>query len=266
MIRFATPGVIALLGACAPAAPSGGGPPAQPPPLTSSLVTATILVTRADDTLAFNDSTRTALLPAATAIQWSIEPAGLGALSALGDSLLVSRDPAVIGFASASERFIVTPLRWDLTYLLVARAPTDVLPAESAGVDQVRRDLASTAVQVAARPAASRYWWNDRVPCDTSIAAATRVRPAIGFPADDSTAGLIASRLAAISSSGAARVTAEPLAARELGFALADGRLAGVVLPIGTTPGSQLPSSLACGASLTPLIDIRAHFIYRVLP
>lgn len=264
MIRFATQGAIALLGACAPAAPSSGRLPAPLP--TPAEATATILVTRADDTLALNDSTRTALLPGATAIKWRIEPAGLGALSALGDSLLVSRDPAVIGFASASERFIVSPLRWDVTYVLVARAPTDVLPAESSGVDQVRRDLASTAVQVAARPAASLYWWNDRVPCDSSIAAAIRVRPVIGYPADDFTAEQIASRLAAVSSSGAARVTAEPLAPRELGFALADGRLAGVVLPIGTTPGSPLPSSLVCEAGLTPLIDIRAHFIHRVLP
>lgn len=262
MIRIATPGVIVLIVACAPATPSGGGPLApQPAPAM-----ATILVTRADDSLAFNDSTRVALLPAATAIRWRIEPAGLGALTALGDSLLVSRDPYAIGFASASERFILTPLRWDLTYVLVARAPTDVLPAESSGVDHIRRDLASWAVQIAARPAAPLYWWEDRVPCNSSIAPATRVRPAIGYPADDPTAAQIASRLAAISSSGADRMTADPLAVRELGFALADGRLAGIVLPIGTTPGSPLPSSLVCGASLTPLIDVRAHLIHRVLP
>lgn len=264
MIRIVTSGVIACVGACAPAAPSGGGPPAPLP--SPAMATATILVTHATDTLTFNDSTRAALLPSAAAIQWRIEPAGLGALSALGDSLLVSRDPAVIGLASSSERFIVAPLRWDLTYLLVARAPTDVLPVERSGVDQVRRDLASAAVQIAARPAASRYWWEAQVPCDSFIAAAARVRPAIGYPADDSTAGQIASRLAAISSSGADRVTADPLAARELGFALADGRLAGIVIPVGTAPGSALPSSLACSATLTPLIDVRAHLIQRVLP
>jgi hypothetical protein len=264
MIRIATSGTIVLLGACAPAAPSGVGSPAPQP--TPAMATATILVTRAGDTLAFNDSTRSVLLPSAGAVEWRIESAGLGALSALGDSLLVSRDPAVIGFASASERFIVTPLRWDLTYVLVARAPTDVLPAESSGVDQVRRDLATTAVQVAAQPAASMYWWEDQVLCDSSIAAASRVRPAIGYPADDSTAGQIASRLAATSSGGVDRVTAEQLAARELSFALADGRLAGIVIPVGTAPGSPLPSSLACSATLTPLIDVRAHFIRRVLP
>ena len=264
MIRITTLGMASLLGACAPAAPAAGGAPApQPGP---AMATATVLFTRPNDTLAFNDSTRSALLPSAAAIRWRLEPAGLGALSALGDSLLVSREPAVIDLASTSERFIVTPLRWDLTYVLIARAPTDVLPAESSGVDQVRRDLASNAVQVAARPAASLYWWVDQVPCDSSIAAASIIRPAVGYPDDDATAGEIASRLAAISAGGADRMIAVPLAARELGFALADGRLAGIVLPIGTAPGSALPSSLACGATLTPLIDVRAHLIHRVLP
>lgn len=263
MFRLASLGLLPLLGACASATPGGGTPT---PAATPAEATATILVTRANDTLSFNDSTRSALLPSATTIQWRIEPAGLGALSALGDSLLVSREPEVIDLASASERFIVTPLRWDLTYVLVARAPTDVLPAESSGIDQVRRDLASNAVQTSARPAALMYWWANQVPCDSSIAPAGVIRPAVGYPDDDATAGQIAARLVAISSSGADRLIAVPLAARELGFALADGRLAGIVIPIGTAPGSALPSSLACSATLTPLIDVRAHLIHRVLP
>lgn len=263
MIRLASLGLLPLLGACA-SATSGGGPSALPPTMEASI--ATILVTHGDDSLAFNDSTRAILLPAATTLRWRVEPAGLGLLSAMGDSLLVSRDPAVIDLASSSEHFTVTPLRWDLTYVLVARAPTDVLPAERSGIDQVRRDLASNAVQTSARPAALMYWWANQVPCDSSIAPAGVIRPAVGYPDDDATAGQIAARLVAISSSGADRVVAVPLAARELSFALADGRLAGIVIPIGTAPGSALPSSLACSATLTPLIDVRAHLIHRVLP
>jgi hypothetical protein len=269
MIRLAALALLPLLAACASAAPPGAVPPAAAPPGQPpgpATARATIVITRADDSLAFNDSTRAALLPAAAGIQWRVDPSGFGALTSLGDSLLVTRERTIIDFASASERFIVTPLRWDLTYLLVARSPHDLLPVEGAGVDQLRRDLASNAVRISARPAGLLYWWNGRTPCDSSIAAAARLRPAVGYPADDPTAGLIASRLAAVASSSADLVVAEPLAQRELGFALADGRLAGVVMPIGTTAGSELPSSLACNATLTPLIDVRAHLIHRVLP
>ncbi len=262
MIRAALSGVIALLGACAPVVVPGGSPPVPP----AALATATIVVARAADTLTIDDSTRAALLPAASGVQWRVEPSGLAALSALGDSLLVTREPAIIDLASDSERFIVTPLRWDLTYVLVARSPSDILPVERSGADRLRRDLAASAVQVSARPADLLYWWTDKVLCDSSVAEAAAVRPAIGYPADDATAGMVASRLAAITSSGAEQVTAVPLAERELGFALADARLAGIVLPVGTTRGSPLPWSLACGVTLTPLIDIRAHFIHRVMP
>lgn len=266
MTRSALPALAALLGACSPAPPVIAAPPAAPPATDTTTATLSIVVAHAPDTLALDDSSRSALFPGAALVQWKVEPAGLGALTALGDSLLLTRDPAEISLAGASERFIVTPLRWDLTYALAARSRTDLLPAEASGVDQVRRDLATTAVRVAARPAASPSWWDGRTPCDSSIAAATLVRPAIGYPAHDATAGLIASRLAAIASDGADRFTAQPLAPRELGFALADARLAGVVFPIGTTPGSALPASLACSATLTPLIDVRAHLIHRVLP
>lgn len=269
MVRLTSLALLPLLATCAPAAPTGalppaGLPPGQPPgPATA---TATIVVTRAADSLTVNDSTRAALLPAASGIHWRVDPSGLGALTSLGDSLLVTRERTIIDFASASERFLVIPLRWDLTYVLVARSPHDLLPVEGAGVDQLRRDLAANAVRISARPAGLIYWWDGRTLCDSSIAAATRVRPAVGYPADDATAGLIASRLAAVASSSSDLVVAEPLAPRELGFALADGRLAGIVIPIGTTTGSELPSRLACSASLTPLIDVRAHLIHRVMP
>ena len=269
MARVALLALLPLLATCAPAAPPGaippaGVPPGQPPgPATA---TAAIVVTRAADSLTVNDSTRAALFPTAFGIRWRVDPSGLGALTSLGDSLLVTRERTIIDFASASERFIVTPLRWDLTYVLVARSPHDLLPVEGSGVDQLRRDLAANAVRISARPAGLLYWWDGRTPCDSSIAAAARVRSAVGYPADDATAGLIASRLAAVASSGADLVVAEPLAERELGFALADGRLAGVVIAIGTTTGSALSSRLACSASLTPLIDVRAHLIHRVMP
>lgn len=267
MTRLASLAFLPLLATCAPAAPPGTVPPTGAPPgQPTGPATAMIVISRAEDSLAFNDSTRAALLPAASGIQWRIDPSGLGALTSLGDSLLVTRERTIIDFASSSERFIVTPLRWDLTYVLVARSPHDLLPVEGAGVDQLRRDLAANAVRISARPAGEPYWWQGRTLCDSSIAAAARVRSAVGYPADDATAGLIASRLAAVASSGADLVVAEPLAERELGFALADGRLAGVVIAIGTTTGSELPSRLACSSSLTPLIDVRAHLIHRVMP
>jgi hypothetical protein len=83
-------------------------------------------------------------------------------------------------------------------------------------------------------------------------------RPSIAYLASDEVGREIAERLAAL-----AGMTATGLEPREFGWALSDGRQAGVVLAL---TGEDSPRTLFCGAGVTPLIETRATLITRPAP
>jgi hypothetical protein len=82
-------------------------------------------------------------------------------------------------------------------------------------------------------------------------------RPSIAYLASDEVGREIAERLAAL-----AGMTAAGLAPREFGWALSDGRQAGVVVTL--PPASRrTTTTVFCGARVSALIETRATLITR---
>ena len=96
--------------------------------------------------------------------------------------------------------------------------------------------------------------------CDSTIARARMTRPSIAYLASDEVGREIAERLAAL-----AGMTAAGLAPREFGWALSDGRQAGVVVTL--PPASRrTTTTVFCGARVSALIETRATLITRPTP
>jgi hypothetical protein len=122
----------------------------------------------------------------------------------------------------------------------------------------VRDDLARFAVSTDAAPSITP----PPVPlrCDSMIARARETRPRIAYLAADPVAREIAERLAALA--GMTSIGLEP---REFGWALSDGREAGVVVAVPLVSRDSA-TTIFCGARLTALIETRATLITRPLP
>ncbi|HET7111844.1 MAG TPA: hypothetical protein VFI41_13310, partial [Gemmatimonadales bacterium] len=96
--------------------------------------------------------------------------------------------------------------------------------------------------------------------CDSTIARARERRPTIAYLDSDTVAREIAERLAAL-----AGMTSIGLEQREFGWALSDGREAGVVLAVPLMT-RESTFTIFCGARVTALIETRATLITRLAP
>ncbi|MDA1095482.1 MAG: ABC transporter substrate-binding protein [Acidobacteria bacterium] len=107
--------------------------------------------------------------------------------------LLVTRDPAVLSYATVLPAFRVTPLEWLRTHALLSPARE---PPRGSGADvialEARQALAMDAVRGEARGATGPFWW--QLPTDCAAAVPyRRSRPVSGavyakrvvFPEDD---------------------------------------------------------------------------------
>lgn len=192
-----------------------------------------------------------------------------------GVDLLVTDDPAVLGYAATRTDFATIALPWERTYMLA-------VPGEAIAVDpSVRAGLARDAVRVDARPAGVS-WWSDPIsPCDLEPptgAAPLSQGPTSGgvlYSADDATARDLAGRLIALGITGTTGPPrASGLGTTEFSAALGSGRGAAYVLPL---PSATLEPCAAVRAliarapwladgparHLTPLVETRRRAIVR---
>jgi len=239
----------ALLSACTSQPNSG-------PPAPATADTVTVWVTDVTDTLTLHADSLLHLLHAA-ALRWSAaDTTDATTLIARGKLPLVTHGPFNFATGFPAESVTRQRLPWGRLYVLVSDSivPIPAL-ADSGSATSVRDDLARFAVTTDAEPSAT-------VPllthlCDSTIVRASQVRPRISYLSSDTVAGQITERLAAL-----AGVVAAPLAAREFGWALSDGRDAGVVAAIPLLAGAARPA-VFCGARVTALIETRATLFFR---
>lgn len=182
---------------------------------------------------------------------------------AAGVDLLVTRDPATLDYASRGDRFTIAALPWDRTYFLVSPAAPPVDPGrDSVTQARFRAALARDAVRVDARGAEPPFEWPAPPGCPADISGAGALRPRIVYPLTDSTARALAERIVAIAS---VRLTPAGLDEAALAAALRASTAAAFILPLPRLPPAschEVPT-LPTGATVTPLIDTRAHLILR---
>jgi hypothetical protein len=182
-----------------------------------------------------------------------------------GVDLVVTRDPALVDYASRNPDLVTFPLPWSRTYVLVETENQGGNLANVLRDTAAKASLARDAVRAQARIAEPPYWWETRSGCPvTSNPPPKSISGRVVYPADDEVARGLAERLVALADP-AARLQAAGLAASEFATALLAGTERAYIL--GVPRQSLAPcrdgSSLPVGAAVLPLIDTRAQAIVR---
>ncbi|HET9605081.1 MAG TPA: hypothetical protein VFO96_12380 [Gemmatimonadales bacterium] len=242
---------LGLLAACGTQGPAPAGP------APSQADTVVVWVTDARDTLTLHTDSLARLLHA-SAVQWQVaDTRDASVLVARGQLPAVANGPFLKAFPAGTAT--AERLPWGRLYALISDSmvPIPAL-ADSGSAVGVRDDLARFAVSTDAEPSIT----TPPVPlrCDSAIGRARETRPAIAYLNSDTVAREIAERLAAL-----AGMTAIGLEQREFGWALSDGRDAGVVLAVPLVTGDSAPT-IFCGARMTALLETRATLITRLAP
>jgi hypothetical protein len=214
-----------------------------------------------------------------------------GALDA-GVDLVVSADEGVIQYARALTGYRITPLPWNVTYVMMSRVGAGDVTLGAL------RSLASDAVRADARPAEPPYWWiaPECTPPGGERPDARRgpSKSFIAYPQDDAVSRGIAERLVSLSwpperspdwlrarlpvdDRDASAPSAKGMTLRALIEAVRGGEAAAVIVPlprspVGTCPvpsaasGDELTALLLRSAeypAVTPLLDGRLSLIAR---
>lgn len=196
-----------------------------------------------------------------------------------GVDVLVTAEPAALGYAAERPDLATEPLPWDSTYVLLSQTAIAV-------PDSLRPGLARDAVRVDARPAAGPFWWMNRG--EQTCAVSSReiippVPPSAPFPPvgpiwialqGDGPARDLSERLAALGrgrlgGDGVAR--AVTMAPDSFAAALWGGRFAGYVLPVPRRPPDPCRAlrdlvrraPWLARAVIVPLVDTRRHVVIR---
>jgi hypothetical protein len=229
------------------------------PPEPVAVVPDTVLVwvTDAADTLSMPGDSLAHRLGAA-ALRWQVaETRDASVLVSRGRLPLVANGPFLKALPPGAATAQLLP--WGRAYVLVSDSAVPVPSlADSVSAAGVRADLARFAVSIDAVPSSTLP--SRPLQCDSTIARARMTRPSIAYLASDEVGREIAERLAAL-----AGMTAAGLAPREFGWALSDGRQAGVVVTL--PPASRrTTTTVFCGARVSALIETRATLITRPTP
>jgi hypothetical protein len=188
-----------------------------------------------------------------------------------GADILRTEDPALAEYARHRDEFVVHPLPWSRTYLLIipgARVELDGLIQgdDSAGF---RAALARDAVHAEARGAERPYWWDGLGQCPGSDSL-SRPRPrvlvdsnAVVFAAEDAVARALAERVVALSDNP--RISTGSIPQRFLDPALSAASARAYVVAVPRTP--LLPcreiATWPPDPRIVPLIDVRESAIAR---
>lgn len=179
-----------------------------------------------------------------------------------GADLMVSRDPALIDYATGQPMFHSFALPWSRTYVLLQ--PAGVEPLAVARTEDERRSLAQDAVQVDARGAEPLTWLSEGTSCPKtgpqSITASTRV----AYLQGDAVGRALAERVVALAGTGS-RMRALGMEPRAFEAALQTGAELAYIwaLPRETHNPCRELAGLAGGMQVLPLIDTRARAIVR---
>ena len=132
------------------------------------------------------------------AIRFLVAPGDPRDLLDQGVDLLLTRDPAALGYAATLPQFQSLPLAWHRTHVLVIPGRSRSSPSLS---EEQRQALASDAVRGEARGARAPFWWQMVPDCETRLAP-PRNQPAptprIVYDARDGAARDLAERLVAL--------------------------------------------------------------------
>jgi len=129
------------------------------------------------------------------AVRFLVAPRDPRDLLDQGVDLLMTRDPAALGYAATLPQFQSVPLAWLRTHVLVTPGRSRSSPSLS---EEQRQVLAGDAVRGEARGARSPFWWQMLPECEVSPApprTPTAPTPRIVYDADDSAARDLAERL-----------------------------------------------------------------------
>jgi hypothetical protein len=202
-----------------------------------------------------------------------------------GADLMVTRDPSVSAYASATGAARVLPLGWDVVYVLVIPAADgDTSRLETV---ELPDDLTAAAAAADARVPRRPYWWEDAGTCplDGPPANAAHLQPPVPrilYRADDLTARGLAERVVALLTSGrltgmlpslgnGTQIAAGGLDRPAYDVVLREGGVAAYVVALDRTvldtclAVRTLVESVAWRATLVPLVETRAHLVVRRL-
>jgi extracellular solute-binding protein (family 5) len=180
-----------------------------------------------------------------------------------GADLVVSRDPAVIDYATGRAEFETFALPWDRTYVLLQRPGVEPIPAPLWS-DSVRRSLAYGAVRADARAAERPFWWHSPCAIYTSMHVTLPSTPRVVYQRSDPVARQLAERIIALAG--------DSLQLRAVGLETeafsAPGKLGserGYVVAVPHRPLVPCAESASWTREghLVPLIDTRPHAIVR---
>jgi hypothetical protein len=123
-----------------------------------------------------------------------------------GVDLLLTRDPATLGYAATLPQFQLAPLAWLRTQVLVTAGRSRLSPSRS---EDARQALADDAVRGEARGAQGPFWWESGCHLAPLAAAPTQSpTPRIVYDANDGAARDLAERLVGlVRASGPAATT-----------------------------------------------------------
>jgi hypothetical protein len=188
-----------------------------------------------------------------------------------GADILRTEDPSLAEYARQRGEFVVHPLPWSRTYLLI-------IPAGRGGLDGLvqrgdsagfRAALARDAVHAEARGAERPYWWEELGQCpgaDTLPRLRGRVlvdSNAVVFPAEDPVARALAERVVALSDSPRIATASVPLRLLDAALTAPLARAYVVAVPRMPLLPCREIASWPPGPTVVPLIDIRESAIAR---
>ena len=173
-----------------------------------------------------------------------------------GADLLVSRDPALIEYAANKSGFMLFPLPWSRTYIMVQPRGSAPLP----------RTVARDAVQADARIAEPPFWWEQLagVCAGSTAVSSSAVSNRVVYVRGDLIAQGLAERIVALTESGET-LRAAALEPPEFSQALGSGgeRAFIVAAPRESLAGCRNFAGWPVGSRVEPLIDTRATAIVR---
>jgi hypothetical protein len=205
-----------------------------------------------------------------------------------GADLLITRNPAVLGYAATFSQLQTLPLAWQRTYVLAVPGRPRSSPSLS---EEQRQVLAGDAVRGEARGAREPFWWQPAADCVVPAApprAQASPSPRIVYDAGDSAARDLAERLVGLGRVASPAATAfldvllpdrpkrafqraTGLSGAALALARRQGADAGYVLSVDTQPIAPCRDLevLMAGArwldpaSLVPLVETRLRAVVR---
>ncbi len=184
-----------------------------------------------------------------------------------GADVLRTGDPELAEYARTRGEYVVHPLPWTKTYLLIIPPRSDrigpLVLGDSAGF---RASLARDAVQADARGAEPASWWNTPRDCpalEPAYEAGPLAGNAVLYAEGDAVAKALAERLVAISDDSNLR--AIRITSRQMALGLRSGSAGGFVVAVPRTPlvPCRETTRWARGSRIYPLIDTRGSAIVR---